>query len=164
MDANDRLNLQKMINENNVEDFTEDIRKKKHSIKLKKDLNNLLSLKVKYSNLAKNDKNAFENICIEQCSFMFNNYTDIFNKIQKDELDIAIFERFLLILNNIESGVLDQHEASYQVGLILKQLYIDSALRKSNHLDKINNNNVNNNKLLTEHKNITWNQWKKINM
>ena len=163
MDASDRLNLQKMINENNVEDFTEDIRKKKHSIKLKKDLDNLLSLKVKYSDLAKNDKIAFDNICIEQCAFMFNNYTDIFNKIQKNELDIAIFERFLLILNNIESGVLDQHEASYQVGLILKQLYIDSALRKSNHLDEINNTDTDT-KPLAEHKNITWNQWKKINM
>ena len=57
----------------------------------------------------------------------------------------------------IEDGKLDQHEASFKVGTILKQLYIDSALRKSNHLDEANGVEEVKQK---EGKNISWSQWK----
>ena len=157
MDKTDRLNLQKMINANDVEDFTDDIRQKQHSEPIKKDLQTMLSLKKIHSDMAKNDPGEFENICIERCQFLFNNYTDIFNKIRKDELDLNIFMKFIEILKMIEDGKLDQHEASFKVGTILKQLYIDSALRKSNHLDEANGVEEVKQK---EGKNISWSQWK----
>lgn len=158
MDQTDRLNLQKMINVNEVEDFTDDIREKKHSGLIKQDLRTMIILKKIHSDLVKNDPGAFETICIERCQFLFNNYTDIFNKIRKDELDLVIFMKFIEILKMIEDGNLDQHEASFQVGTLLKQLYIDSALRKSQHLDEENGiENV----PQVEPKNISWSQWKK---
>jgi hypothetical protein len=39
------------------------------------------------------------------------------------------------VLRRIEDGELDQHEGSFVVGKLLKELYIDSALKKA---DKIN--------------------------
>ena len=92
MDKTDRLNLQKMINANDVEDFTDDIRQKQHSEPIKKDLQTMVSLKKMYSDMIKNDPGEFETICIERCQFLFNNYTDIFNKIRKDELDLDILK------------------------------------------------------------------------
>ena len=157
MDNSDRLNLQKMINANDVEDFTDDIREKKHSELIKQDLRTMIVLKKLHSDIAKNDPSGFEIICIERCQFLFNNYTDIFNKIRKDELDLDIFMKFIEILKMIEDGKLDQHEASFKVGTILKQLYIDSALRKSNHLDEANGVEEVKQK---EGKNISWSQWK----
>ena len=157
MDKTDRLNLQKMINANDVEDFTDDIRQKQHSEPIKKDLQTMVSLKKMYSDMIKNDPGEFETICIESCQFLFNNYTDIFNKIRKDELDLDIFMKFIEILKMIEDRKLDQHEASFKVGTILKQLYIDSALRKSNHLDEANGVEEVKQK---EGKNISWSQWK----
>lgn len=157
MDKTDRLNLQKMINANQTEDFTDDIREKKHSELIKKDLQTMLTLKKMYSDMIKNDPGEFETICIERCQFLFNNYTDIFNKIRKDELDLDIFMKFIEILKMIEDGKLDQHEASFKVGTILKQLYVDSALRKSNHLDEANGVEEVKQK---EGKNISWSQWK----
>ena len=74
-------------------------------------------------------------MCVSRCNFLFTRYTDIFNKVKKDELDLSILNTFLNVLEEIETGKLDQHEASYKVGSILKQLYIDSALKKSEHLD-----------------------------
>ena len=55
-------------------------------------------------------------------------YTDIYNKIRKDELDLSILNRFLNVLRNIEDGELDQHEGAFVVGTLLKELYVDSAL------------------------------------
>jgi hypothetical protein len=67
---------------------------------------------------------------------LFNNYTDIFNKVKKDEIDLAILGKLLGVLKMIEDGKVDQHEASVEVGQLLKQIYIDSALKKSEKLDK----------------------------
>jgi len=157
MDKTDRLNLQKMINANDVEDFTDDIREKKHSILIKHDLRTMIILKNLNPDLAKNDPGAFETLCIERCQFLFNNYTDIFNKIRKDEIDLGIFFQFIELLKMIEDGKLNQHEASFQVGTLLKQLYIDSALRKSAHLDEENGTNE---VQQMEPKNVSWSQWK----
>jgi hypothetical protein len=67
---------------------------------------------------------------------LFTYYTDIFNKIRKGEIDIGILNKFLDVLRKIEDGDLDQHEGSFMVGSILKELYIDSALKKSEKLDE----------------------------
>ena len=131
MDDNARLQLQKMISANNVEDQTQLIRDLKHSVLLQNDINMLISLKIKY-------RDDIEMLNMEgpiQCQFLFNYYTDIYNKIKKDEIDLRILNQFLNVLRRIEDGELDQHEGSFVVGKLLKELYIDSALKKA---DKIN--------------------------
>jgi hypothetical protein len=39
------------------------------------------------------------------------------------------------ILREIEDGKLDQHDGSFKVGKILKSIYVDSALKRSENLD-----------------------------
>ena len=56
-----------------------------------------------------------------KCSFLYTNYTHIFNKLLKDRLDINLFNRFLNILEKIETGDYDQHDGSYKVGELLKK-------------------------------------------
>ncbi len=74
-----------MINANNIEDLTETIQNKKHSELITKDFQKLILLKKQNSiNMANSDD--FDNICIEQCSFLFTNYTDIYNKIKNSAL------------------------------------------------------------------------------
>ena len=154
MDANDKLNLQKMINANDVQDCTLDIRLKCHSVPIRKDVDRMIELKNTHHSLERIDPDEFERILISECIFLFTNYTDIFNKIRKDEIDTTILYNFLDILYKIEHSELDQHTGSYQVGLLLKNLYIDSALRKSKKLD-------NSETIMRESKNITWKQYKK---
>ena len=132
MDDNARLHLQKMISANNVEDQTELIREMKHSVVLKNDINNLLILKKKY-------QDDMENLNMEamsECNFLFTYYTDIYNRIRKDEIDLKLLFQFLDVLKKIEEGELDQHEGSFLVGTILKEIYVDSALKKAEKLDK----------------------------
>jgi hypothetical protein len=132
MDDNARLHLQKMIKANNVEDQTQLIRDLKHSVVLKKDINTLILLKAKY----RDDPDQLLLESMTECNFLFTYYTDIYNKIKKDEIDLNILNRFLDVLRQIEDGKLDQHEGSFAVGTLLKELYVDSALKKAEKLDK----------------------------
>jgi len=132
MDDNMRLQLQKMIKANNVEDQTELIRKLKHSHVLQNDINNLLKIMSKYPN----NEDKINEHGMQDCGFLFTYYTDIYNKIRKKEIDLGMLNRFLNILRAIEDGELDQHEGAFLVGTILKEIYIDSALKKGENIDK----------------------------
>jgi hypothetical protein len=131
MNDNQRLHLQKMITENNVVDQTNLIRELKHSHTLRNEINTLIMLKAKHQDNA--DDLHME--AMIECSFLFTYYTDIYNKIRKDEMDLKILYRFLDVLEEIEQGNLDQHEASFKVGTLLKEIYVDSALRKAEKLN-----------------------------
>ena len=153
----DRLKLQEMIKANDSIDNTELIRQLKHSHLLQEDINQLLMLKAKY-------KNNMEKVSEEapvKCSFLFTYYTDIFNKIKKDEIDLKILNKFLNVLRLIEDGELEQEEGSVMVGTLLKEMYIDAALKKA---DKLSQNEVKEEK--TEVKaavNISWREYKQFN-
>ena len=144
MDPADRLNLQKMIKANDVEDCTDNIRSNKHSDLIKQDVEKLLALKNRYFRLKVSNPNQFDAMCVSKCQFLFNNYTDIFNKVKKDEIDLNILANFLSILKKIENQEIDQHEGAFMVGKLLKEIYIDSALKKSEKLDKHNKKSSNN--------------------
>jgi hypothetical protein len=136
MDTLDRLNLNKMIDANNVQDCTNEIRDKKHSKLIREDVTRLISLKQKYSRLSQSNPDQFDTMCVSQCNFLFNHYMDIFNKVKKDEINIQILYNFLDILQQIEEGQLDQHAGAFEVGKLLKTMYIDSALIKAERIDK----------------------------
>jgi len=157
MDQTDRLNLKKMIQNNDVEDCTSQIRSKKHSPLIQKDVLKLIQLKKQYEYL---DNEKFDDLVVSQCNFIFTNYTDIFNKVKKDEINLETLFEFLNILKAIEDGKLDQHEGAFEVGKILKKMYIDSALMKSEKLDKETGKMVV--KPVAVAKNISWNQFKKM--
>lgn len=158
MDESQKLHLQKMIAANNVEDQTELIRQLKHSNIMRGELNNMLYLKTKY----RDDPEKIHLECMNECNFLFTYYTDIYNKIRKDEIDITILNQFLDVLEKIEVGELDQHEGSFEVGTLLKKLYVDSALRKADKLDEENNSAAKQEpkKPTLE---ISWKQFKKMN-
>ena len=134
MDDNQRLQLQNMIKANNVEDQTSLIRELKHSQILRNEINTMVKIKAKYGD----DADQIYSECAAECSFLFTYYTDIFNKVRKDEIDILILNKFLDVLKQIEDGKLDQHEGSFLVGALLKELYVDSAIRKAEKLDEQN--------------------------
>ena len=135
LDPQQRLDLANLIKANDTEDCTQDIRNKRQSSLIKNDVKQMIFLKQKYSRLSKSNPNEFDNICMNQCKFLFNNYTDIYNKIKYDNLNLDIFGKFLDILKKIEDGQLNQHEGSYLVGKYLKELYVDSAMRRQEKID-----------------------------
>jgi len=156
----DRLQLQKMIDANNVVDCTQDIRDKKHSQLIREDVARLMELKRKYSRLSQSNADQFDKMCVSQCNFLFNNYTDIFNKVKKDEMNLDILGQLLETLKKIEDGKLDQHTAAYEVGKLLKEMYIDSALMKSEKLDAKYAKDGSNTLSKPKPKKISWKEYK----
>ena len=154
MDDNQRLQLQKMIKANNVEDQTNLIRELKHSHLLQNDINALLKLKVKYNNNA----DAIQLSAPNECNFLFTYYTDIYNKIKKDEIDLKILNRFLNVLRQIEDGEIDQHDGSFIIGTLLKEIYVDSALKKADKLNEEHEKEQE--KTLEPAVNISWKEYK----
>lgn len=132
MNAHEKLQLQKLIAANDSIDTTERIRQVKHSTKIKDDVELLVRLKLQYID----NIDLLKEVAMQKCHFLYNHYTDIYHKIMNDNLNMNIFEQFLNVLHDIENGEIDQHEGSYKVGQLLKQIYIDSAIQEGNkHAD-----------------------------
>jgi len=154
MDDNARLQLNKMIKANDVEDVTDLIRELKHSHLLQADINALLKLKAAYRNDA--DKVHVEGMTA--CPFLFTYYTDIYNKIRKDEIDLSILNKFLNVLRRIEDGEIDQHDGAFIVGTLLKEMYVDSALKKADKLNNVVETPVQ----TVEARKISWKEYKHL--
>lgn len=157
MNSAERLHLQKLINANNVEDQTPVIRKLKHSKQIRQEIDRLTNLRKENANLYLTAPDEFDKLCMSKCNFLFKNYTDIFHRVKKNEVDIKLMHCFLSILKKIEDGYLDQHEGSYEVGKILKEMYVDSALRKSANIDA----NVDADAPKIKGKSINWSEYKR---
>ena len=155
MDDKQRLQLQNMIKANNVEDQTGFIRELKHSQIIRNEVNNMIMIKAKF----KGDDTKIHEECVNECNFLFTYYTDIYNKVRKDEIDIGILNKFLDVLRRIEDGELDQHEGSFLVGSILKELYVDSALKKA---DKLNADEQPKEEPKKPEKNVSYKQFCKL--
>ena len=134
----ERLNLKKLINETECGDNTETIRKLKHSVRIRDDIRLMEKLKKEHAELRKTDHEQFFNIVHQECRFLFDNYMDIFTRCMKDEVDIIIMSKLLIVLKLIEEEKLDQHEGSVMVGRYLKDLYLDSAVKRADNIDKEN--------------------------
>jgi len=158
MDDKQRLNLQEMIKAYDADDNTSKIRQLKHSRLIRDEVEKMVNLKKKYNRMATFEPKKFEKIVISHCNFLWSNYTNIFNRIMKDELNLNILRKFIDTLREVEDGDLDQHEASVKIGEVLKQLYIDSALQREKKL------NVEDKKRAPKHKkpvnNISWAKFK----
>jgi hypothetical protein len=156
---NERLQLKKMVSEMGSVDNSEIIRKLKHSVAIRDGVRILDNLKKEHNELRLHNFDEFRNICVNECSFLYNNYSDIFNGVIKDELDLTILTKLLTVLKLIEDNKIDQNEGSVMVGKILKEMYIDTALKKSDNLDKkYGSDKVEEN----TGKNVSWKEYKNL--
>jgi hypothetical protein len=158
MNEDQKLQLQKMINANNVSDQTDLIRRLKHSQIFKNEINTMMLIKGKY----RGNEEKIKEECIQECGFLYSYYTDLFNKIKNDEIDLSILFKFIDVLKKIEDGEVDQHEGAFLVGTLLKEIYIDSALKKADKLNKkydLEKKEVESEPI----KNISWKQFKEKN-
>ena len=158
----DRLNLQNMVKSYGADDNTRKIRELKHSKKIKENVEVFINLKRKYKRMYDNDKKGFDKIANSHCQFLWVNYTNIYNRLLKDELDLKILLAFIDKLKEIEDGEIDQHEASVDIGKILKQMYIDSALKREKKFEEEEIKKGNRKKIKEKKpvRNISWSKFK----
>jgi hypothetical protein len=133
----EKIDLKQFLDNNsNYVDNTEHIRNLKHSTSIRDAVRTIENLKVSHSLLKESDNEAFVELCKSECRFLYDGYTDLFHKLVKDELDLTIMTKLLTVLKLIEDGKVDQNDGSVMVGKILKELYVDSAMKRADALDK----------------------------
>jgi len=135
MNPQEKIDLKKLIgNMGEYEDNTAGIREMKHSDAIRADIQKMMDLKQR-RNPDISDQ-AFSELCESECTFLFYKYTDIFRRVLRDEINLTIMSTALKVLKKIEDGEIDQQEGSVIVGKLFHEIYVDSALRRSDNLDK----------------------------
>ena len=157
IDDETRLNFDKMLKESGTENNTEKIRKLKHSDKIREQITDMIEIQTKYSRLGNKSINKMIEL---KCNWLFTNYTNLYNKLKKKQLDLQILDRFLLTLKELEDGEVDQHEASVKIGQVLKEMYIDSALKTEKQYEAKNKKHKK--KYKKPEKKITWEEYKRM--
>jgi len=125
LSENDRFQLKKMLDASPVDDHTAKIRENQHSAEIRRCIQLILDKKA----LGMTKAEVEAAVAVE-CSFLFFHYFEIYNMVMKD-VDITILHRLLDVLSQIEKGECDQHEGSYLVGKLLKEIYIDGIVRNT---------------------------------
>ena len=78
-------------------------------------------------------------------------------------MNLDTLGKLLTVLSKIEDGTLDQHSGAYEVGTLLKKMYVDAALVKANRLEDEREKNESSKpsarKKLVD-KTLTWKQYK----
>ena len=104
-------------------DNTDNLRKLKNSTLIKNDV--AIILKHRHNNTLNIDSLK------DECSFLYNNYQSIFDKLVDCwSWDIKILFKFIKKLEDIENSVCNQDEASYEIGTLLKNIYVDPSINQ----------------------------------
>lgn len=153
MNPNEVLKLNDMIKEGACVDNTDTIRQLKHSSLITQNLNTLLRIKKNYKDQhSVVDLKELDEECLKECRFLFDNYTSIYNKLLRDQIDLKVFYKFLYFLKKIEDGELTFYQASYEIGTLLKTMYVDPIV-EDKEKEKEKGRNV---------KPISWDEFKKL--
>lgn len=138
MDESQKEKLTEMIDEFKTIDSTTEIRNSPKSTKILKEVNVLRQLM---------NSNACKDVCTQRCPLLSSKYTHIFEGIVNKTINFSVLHSILSTLKQIENGELNQHEASFQVGTLLKETYVNEKLNISNES-------------LQEEKKLSWRQYK----
>ena len=128
MNQDQRAKLSKYIDENGTKDFTESIRESKRSVRVRTDVMQMLQIKQKNPRMRLMDPETFDRICSHECEFLHTEMNFLYEKLRDDKVDMAVFWKFLSMLEQIERGELDQHTASMHIGELLKRMYVDKVI------------------------------------
>lgn len=151
MDPKNRLLLNKLVSQYDSEDTTEKIRELKHSKRIYEDVCTIQKLKRDYSRLRETNKDQFVTMMKNRASFLYENYSNIFHRLKKDQVNIQVLFMFLKTLEAIENGEMDQHEASVQIGQLLKEMYVDKVIDTKREKKPVYKKPINN---------VSWEQYK----
>lgn len=159
MNNEEKRQLDKMIQANNTVDNTSGIRNEKKSRQIRDCVSYIQKIKRKYYNTR--DFQKLDKECNIECEYLLTNYSNIYNKLLKYEIDVKILYMFLDELESIENGEKNQHEASFEIGKLLKKMYIDPRIGEEKE-EETKPNNEEREKVPEAPKTMSWTDFKKL--
>jgi hypothetical protein len=158
MNNEEKRQLDQMIQANNTVDNTSGIRNERKSKKIRDCVAIIQNIKRKHNNTR--DFKILDKECMPKCNYLFTNFPNIYNKLLKYQIDVKILYMFLDELESIENGEKNQHEASFEIGKLLKTMYIDPRIgeesKKPTESKREREKNIN------KVKNMSWADYKKL--
>ena len=163
MDPSDRLDLKKLMKAGELDyvDNTDGIRRLKHSDLIAADMKKMEELKKSHASMRTSFPDDFASLCQKKCSFLFNAYTDIYNRLFKDQLDVNLMLEALKTLKQVETGKINQQEGSILMGKLFYKVFVSNAIK---HEDASVTNDIpvsSTSREGTEENKITWREYKK---
>jgi len=158
MDPSDRLDLKKLMKagESDYVDNTDGIRRLKHSDLIAADMKKLQDLKVSHASMRTSFPDDFSDLCQRKCSFLFNAYPDIYHRLFKDQLDVALMMDALKTLGQIETGKINQQEGSIIMGKLFYKVFVSNAIKH----EESSSNTTPSETTFVDSKQLTWLEYK----
>ena len=128
MDDKDRENLAKLLKAYEPDENTGLIRTQKNSSIIKEETMSFKKLQQTHERMMKTNSKMFRNMATKKCMLISEKFPMIFEKMLSNTLDYDVFGRFIFMLEQIENGRMNQHEASYHVGMLLKKMFVDTQI------------------------------------
>jgi len=131
MNQDHREKLNEMLKDNDdAVDNTDYIREQKYSDKIKLDVEKLMIFKSKHKELLATNRQEYDAKIKEECSFLSSTFPEVLDKLKEDNIDMKLMFQIIQIYRQIEEGKIDQHEASFMLGTVLKEIYVDTVISK----------------------------------
>lgn len=142
----ERISLNNLLNTSNWVDNTDEIRALKHSRLVRRDVQRMQELKTTGGTV---DTATL----MEECPLLFANYTEIFNKLKRDELDYNIMYSLLNVWQEIEDGTVDAYNGAVKFGTLMRDIYYNSVEKQmeKNGVDE---------PVVSKSKPISWKEYK----
>jgi hypothetical protein len=118
-------------------DNSAELKKESSSVRLIPEIHGLYAIDAVYPGLRESDPARFKQIVQEKCPFFYENYEGVLNCWMKSPKEKAVFLNMIRALRKIETGELNQHEASQMVGASLQSFIpsdIDTKIERPGYL------------------------------
>jgi hypothetical protein len=163
MNPSDRLDLKKLMKagEHDYVDNTDGIRRLKHSDLIAADMKKMEELKKSHASMRASSPDDFASLCQNKCSFLFNAYTDIYNRLFKDQLDVNLMLEALRTLKQVETGKINQQEGSIHMGKLFYKVFVSNAIKHEDAANIPVSTTTSASSEKEEENKITWREYKK---
>ena len=115
----------------NYEDNTSGIREAKHSSPLLADIRRMGPLRKKYAELKEKSMDDYLAIFQRECKYIYTQFPDVFDRVVKNDMNLDVFEKIIMILKMIEDGKVNQSEASALVGKLSQKLFFQKEAQEA---------------------------------
>lgn len=112
-------------------DNTDGIREAKHSSPLLADIRRMAKLRTKHSSLRETSLDDYLAVFQRECKYLYTKFPDVFDRVVKNDMNLEVFEKIIMILKLIEDGKVNQSEASALVGKLSQKLFFGGVANTS---------------------------------
>jgi hypothetical protein len=80
-----------------------------------------------YAQLKEDNPEEYLRVFQKECNYIYTKFPDVFDRVVKNDMNLDVFEKIVMILKLIEDGKVNQSEASALVGKLSQRLFFQPA-------------------------------------